>query len=255
MPSPNFIRRAVCVLLALLAIPSFSYQSPRTAFLQNKEVLHYAIEWRLIRAGTARMEWNRGAGARSQINVHVDSVGLVSKLFKVDDNFSSNYEDAFCAVGSLLRAQEGFRSRETRILYNRSAGQADYTERDLVKGSTQVKHIEVPRCVHDVLGGLYRLRTLSLEPGQSLQLPISDGKKAVSARIESQERELIETPAGKFKTIRYEANLFSGQLYERKGRLFIWLTDDARRLPVQIRIRLQFHIGTITLLLEKEERS
>ncbi|MCX6623801.1 MAG: DUF3108 domain-containing protein [Acidobacteria bacterium] len=255
MSSLNFPWRVVCLPLALLAIPSYSFQAPGTALLQNKEVLNFGIEWRLVRAGTARIEWNRGTANRSQINVHVESVGLVNKLFRVDDNFSSNYEDAFCAVGSLFRAQEGFRRRETRISYNRASGQSEYTERDLVKNTTTVRRLEVPHCVHDVLGGLYRLRTLTPEPGQVLQLPITDGKKSISARVEAQEREAVTTPAGTFKTVRYEANLFSGQLYERKGRLSLWLTDDARRLPVQIRIRLQFHIGTITLLLEKEERS
>ena len=38
----------------------------------------------------------------------------------------------------------------------------------------------------------------------------------------------------------------------RSGRVFIWLTDDHLRLPVQIQVRLQLTIGTITLQLEKE---
>jgi hypothetical protein len=33
----------------------------------------------------------------------------------------------------------------------------------------------------------------------------------------------------------------------------VWLTDDRRKLPVQIRVRMQFAIGTITLQLEKHE--
>jgi len=35
--------------------------------------------------------------------------------------------------------------------------------------------------------------------------------------------------------------------------VFIWLTDDSRRLPVQIRLRMVFPIGTVTLQLQKEE--
>ena len=30
--------------------------------------------------------------------------------------------------------------------------------------------------------------------------------------------------------------------------------DDARRLPVQLRVKLQFYIGTINIQLEKEEK-
>jgi hypothetical protein len=60
-------------------------------------------------------------------------------------------------------------------------------------------------------------------------------------------------PAGTFKTIRYEAFLFSNVLYRRDGHLYVWLTDDGRKLPVRIQVRLQFAIGTITFQLEKEE--
>ena len=42
-------------------------------------------------------------------------------------------------------------------------------------------------------------------------------------------------------------------LYRRFGHLYIWVTDDARKLPVEIRVRLQFAIGTITLQLEKQQ--
>ena len=100
-------------------------------------------------------------------------------------------------------------------------------------------------------GGLYYLRTLHLEPGQSTQAPVSDGKKSVMARIEAQQREDVKTPAGTFKTLRYEVFLFNDVLYRRSARVNVWLTDDARRLPVQIRVRMQFTIGTITMLLEK----
>jgi hypothetical protein len=43
-------------------------------------------------------------------------------------------------------------------------------------------------------------------------------------------------------------------VYSRKGRVFIWVTDDAQRLPVQIQLRMSFPVGTVTLRLLKEER-
>jgi hypothetical protein len=77
----------------------------------------------------------------------------------------------------------------------------------------------------------------------------------VMARVEAQEREVVKTDAGTFKTVRYEAFLFDNVLYRRQGRLFVWLTDDAQKLPVQVRIRLPFYIGTVTLLLQKQGNS
>jgi len=113
--------------------------------------------------------------------------------------------------------------------------------------------IEIPPCVHDVAGGLYFLRTLNLEPGHSVNVAVSDGKKSVMAKVEAQQREDVKTPEGVFHTIRYEAYLFDNVLYRRPAHLNIWLTDDRRKLPVEIRVRMQFAIGTIALLLEKHE--
>jgi hypothetical protein len=47
--------------------------------------------------------------------------------------------------------------------------------------------------------------------------------------------------------------LFNGALYPRKADLFVWLTDDSHRLPVQIRARMSFPVGTITFELTKDE--
>jgi hypothetical protein len=133
-------------------------------------------------------------------------------------------------------------------------GRASYLERDLLRNATVLaKEIDTPPCVHDVAGGLYLLRTLNLEPGHSTQIAVSDGKKSVMAKVEAQQREEIKTPAGTFKAIRYEVYLFNNVLYNRSAHLYVWLTDDRRKLPVQIRVRMQVTIGTITLQLEKQE--
>jgi len=107
--------------------------------------------------------------------------------------------------------------------------------------------------VQDVVAGLLRLRRTRVEVGQSVQLPLSDGRKSAAVKIEAQERERLTTPAGAFNTVRYEVNVLNGVVYSRAGRVFVWLTDDERRLPVQIRLRMNFPLGTVTLELEKEE--
>ncbi len=229
--------------------------------LPSRESLHFAIEWRLVTAGKANLEWNAiprqgsSAGPAWQANLHLESTGLVSKLFKVNNDYASTLDSDLCTTGSFLKADEGTRHKETRITFNREGRKAEYLEKDLDKKSTTAHEIDIPACVHDVLGGLYALRTMNLPTGQIAQIPVSDGKKSVMARVEAQQREEIKTPAGTFKTVRYEAFLFNDVLYRRYGHLHLWLTDDARKLPVQIRVRLQFTIGTITLQLEKEEKT
>jgi len=247
---------AVWTLLLLFAGPMIA--AAPTA-LPSHEALQYTVEWRLITAGQARLVWSaipHHSNPGWQADLHLESTGLVSKLFKVDNDYVSNMEADLCASGSYLKAEEGKRRKETRVTFDRQSRRAAYLEKDLDKNTVVAQHeIDIPACVHDVLGGLYLLRTLSLPLGQSTQVAVSDGKKSIMARVEAQQREDIKTPAGVFHTVRYEAFLFNDVLYRRYGHLYVWLSDDARKLPVQIRVRLQLAIGTITLLLEKEEKT
>jgi|SRR5665213_1063733 len=232
--------------------PATGQQDPVAApgdTIPSHETLNYDIEWRLIPAGTAKLTW-----AANQLKLHLESTGLVSRLFRVNDDYTTNLSQNLCAENSFLTAHEGSRNRETRVTYDTQTRRANYVERDLNKNSTTVHEVDIPPCVHDVLGGLMVLRTLHLEPGNTVRIPISDGKKFVQAKVDSQRREEIETAMGMRKTIRYEVFLFDNVLYKRAGHLHIWLTDDNLRLPVQLEVRLQFTIGTITLKLRKDEK-
>ena len=100
---------------------------------------------------------------------------------------------------------------------------------------------------------MLKLRFMDVEPGHSTQLPVSDGQRSAPVKIQAEGREEVTTPSGTYHTIRYEADLLNGVVYQRKGRLDIWLTDDAQRIAAQIRLRMSFPIGTITLQVEKEE--
>jgi hypothetical protein len=95
---------------------------------------------------------------------------------------------------------------------------------------------------------------MNVEPSQSATLPITDGKKVVNARVDAKSRENVAVADKNYRTIRYEAFLFDNVLYKRKGRVFIWLTDDADRIPVQLRFQLGFPIGTISLELQKQQK-
>lgn len=247
--------------------------------------LTYGVEWRLIRAGTVTLEFHK-----AHATMKLESAGIVSSLVKILDAYDVDYQDGptesprttrngltptglpglnggwpdplpataavrYCATSSVMDSKEGKRHHETRVTYDYARRRAFFVERDLIKDATlKETGVDIPACTSDVVGALLALRGLNLAPGQSTQLPVSDGRKFAQVRIEAQEREQIKTAAGSFSTIRYEADLLNGVVYPRKGHVHLWLTDDARRLPVQIRARLNFPVGAVTLQLEKEEQ-
>ena len=242
----RFVLRGAPVLAAALWILPASAGPP----LADPGKLTYYIEWRLIHAGDAVLDLHNSDGS-----MKLDSAGLVSALFKVDDTYTVRFEPSFCAAESQMDSKEGKRHRQTAVTYDRNQNRATWVERDVLDNNKVLRkaQVDIPHCVHEVLGGLLTLRGSTLEPGQSTLAPMSDGRRAAQVKVDAQEREEVITPAGTFKTIRYEVNLLNGVIYQRKGRAFVWISDDAKRIPVQIRLRLAFPIGTVTLQLQKEE--
>jgi hypothetical protein len=239
------------LLVCALPMPSQTVSPPA------RESLSYAIEWRLFNAGRAKIELNPLPGQRGgfETRLRLESAGIVSKLFKVDDDYVSTLNTGYCASTAQMQIHEGNRQREAKVTFDAESKHASYLERDKLKNNAVIlqKEIDIPPCVHDLVGGLFYLRTLNLDSGQSIQIPVSDGKKSVMVKVDAQGREDIKTPLGTFKTVRYEIGLFNGALYQRSAHLDVWMTDDRRKLPVQIKVRMTFTIGTITMTLDKHE--
>ena len=213
------------------------------------ERLSYTIEWRLIHAGNMVVD----SGPTADV-LKLESAGMVSALYKIDDTYRVQFDSSFCAASSQMDAREGSRHRETTINFDRTRNRAFLTEKDLVKNAMVSKtEVQIPSCAHEVITALKHLRRTKVDVGQSVQIPLTDGRKAAAVKVEAQEREQVKTPAGTFSAVRYEVNLLNGVVYSRKGRVFVWLTDDDRRLPVQFLLRMSFPLGTVTLELEKEE--
>jgi hypothetical protein len=210
------------------------------------EALTYSAEWRLMRSGIARLEFFE---ERARLNL--ETVGFAASLYKVKNDYQTSFDDSFCSAHILLNANEGKKRRETKVTFQEPPGKSTLVERDLVAGKVaDNRTLDVPPCVHDVIAALAKIRTMRVEKGATLRLPIADGKKSVDARIDALSVEQVKTPAGEFKAQRFEAHLFNNVLYRRKGRLFFWLTEDEKRVPVQIRIQLPFYLGTVTLKLD-----
>jgi hypothetical protein len=217
------------------------------------ERLVYHVEWRLITAGNATLESKSAPDHGWHTSLNIQSAGVLSRLYRVMDVYNVATDPKFCLVRSELDAQES--KRHTISLMSLEApGKVRYEEKDLVKNSTVQKKLDVPPCTREIVGALASLRLLRLEPGTSTSLPVTDGKKVVSVRIDSQAHEAISFEGKKYATTRYEAFLFDNVLYRRKGRLFVWMTDDPDHIPVQIRLQLGFPVGTVTIQLEKQER-
>src|SRR5690242_19422158 len=145
-------RLAVLAILACGAASSQDTTAPRPS-VPGRETLEYGVEWRLIPAGTAKLSWaGLSGGANSgELRLHLESAGLVSRLFRVNDDYTAALSQNLCAQNTFLSAHEGSRSKETRVVFDGQNHRASYVEKDLIKNSTINQDVEIPSCVHDVL--------------------------------------------------------------------------------------------------------
>jgi hypothetical protein len=250
-------RQAVTSLLILTAGSAIIAPAQQTAPkpFPYREKLEYRIEWRLITAGTATVDIAPVSGTTWQTKLNIESAGMVSRLYRVSDSYRAITTDKFCGINANLDAQEGKRHRLSTLIFDNSKHKLQYEDHDLVSNKATSKIVDIPPCTHEISGALASLRLTRLEPGKTLMLPITDGKKTVLARVQAEDRETITIDQHTYHTIRYEAFLFDNVLYRRKGQLWVWMTDDASHVPVQIRVRLGFPIGNILLSLVKDEHS
>lgn len=251
------VTRIACAFFlsgALLSNLAPAQQPQRDAKFPCPEKLAYKVEWRMVNAGTALVQQAPIDRHGWELNLHVESAGLVSRLYRVLDTYKVQAGEGFCGSSAVLDAQEGKKHTVTRLRFDAAHKRTEYEEHDLIKGTTKRKELDVSPCTYEIVGALAALRLNPPEVGKAITLPVTNGKKLASAKIQAQDKEKVNAGGQNYSTVRYEAFLFDNVLYRRKGRLFIWLTDDPAHLPVQLQLHLGFPIGNITLQLDKHEQ-
>ncbi|MFL6215097.1 MAG: DUF3108 domain-containing protein [Blastocatellia bacterium] len=180
--------------------------------------------------------------SRLALKAELTSKGFFPKLFgiKVRDSFSSivSAQD-FGLHESHKSIEEGSNRREQKSLIDRDAGRVTFTERNLADKNAEpkIKEASSPAWIQDMLSATYFVRTQPLNPGDVIKIPISDIGEVYEIEVIVEGREEVKSSAGKFKAIRLNAKIFDGRFLRRSGEMLLWISDDARRLPVRARIK------------------
>lgn len=218
------------------------------------ETYHYEAEWKLWTAGVATLRMQPGPDGQKQVFGAADSTGFVSLLYKVHDTFESGFDaKTFCSSHIYKHTEEGFRKRETNIHFDYGRGQAILDEKNLKSNETKHVENEIPPCATDVLSGIYYLGTLPLQTGSTYPFPLNDGNKTQTVEAAAEAREQIKVPAGTFRAVRVQLAAAGPAPPKSRGKVWIWYSDDASRIPIQMRARMFW--GTLTLRLKRIERT
>jgi hypothetical protein len=190
------------------------------------------------------------------IKSEVKSKGTLVKLFfKFNLNVESTTDGKNYSVKrTVKRDQQGDRVRESEALFDYAAKKVIYVETDPNNAERPPRQIASPivRDTQDLITAVYTLRRLPLAVGKTFELPVSDSGLVYKIPVRVVAREQQKTILGKVWCFRLEPEVFgANRLIDGKGSMILWITDDARRLPVRSQINAS--IGRVDVKLKKFE--
>lgn len=213
------------------------------------ETLVYDISWsKIVTAGTATMEVKAGATPDGKqvlrFIVTTHTAGLVDVFYSVSDRLESVFDpEIMQSLTFSLNEKHGKKKRRRELIF-------DHAGRTVVSklNDDPPETLTIPDPVQDALSSLYYLRTREdFTIGKDISIDVHDGGKNWSVDVRTLGREKVKTPAGEFSTIKVRTFPKYKGVFMNTGEIFIWLTDDSRRLPVLMKSTIA--IGSIVSTL------
>ncbi len=182
-------------------------------------------------------------GAKVLPVIAVAKTDALFALYPVKNRYVTWWDPASrITVGNELQAEERSERRRERVRFDRTAQSAN-TLRERPGKTPKDSRYEVPSAAQDILSALLYLRGIPLSVGENYEIPVFTGAKNFMLKAAIDRREQVETPAGTFDALVLKVQVeFSGQLASKRD-IFVWVTDDARHVP--LRFDASFQFGTL----------
>lgn len=237
------LRGALAAIVLFTAAFEIGAQArPAAVPFQLGESLTYDVRFGAVKVGTGRMRVLAQEDVRGRSAWHVRfSVSGGTFFYKVNDVYESWMD--VVTLNSLRFSQDlnqGSRDRERQFEI--------YPDRSVFVETT--KNTEERPSVENPLDDgsfLFFIRTVPLEVGQSYTFNryFRPDRNPVIIRVLRRER--IRVPAGTFDAIVLQPIIKTTGIFSEGGQAEIWLSDDNRRMMLQMRSRLSF--GSLNLYL------
>jgi hypothetical protein len=211
------------------------------------EKLVYDMTWTGIKAGTATQEIIDEGDSIRIVSI-ARSADWISVFFPVEDRVESLLPKVPPPQLGLphdfrMKVREGKHRRDKEIIFDHDKGKARYI--DHLNG--EKAELEIGKNTYDPYSSFYYVRTLPLQVGKSVFVSVLDNKQLWNVEIQVLKKEKLDTILGKINTILIKPLIKSEGIFQRKGEIYIWLTDDARRIPVKMKTKVT--IGSVTATL------
>jgi hypothetical protein len=209
------------------------------------ETLKFSIGWEFIDAGTATLSVKNIVTLDNQSCYHFTAIthsnSFFSTLYKVRDTLESYVEvNGLFPVKYVKKTLEGDYRRNFITIFDHENGRA--ITKDLDSGMSE---ITVPIYVQDIISAFYFMRTQPVEIGTEKEVSVFDNGKYRTIGIKIIRKEKVSVEAGDFDCVVVQTPIGP---FKNRSDLFIWLTDDERKIPVLMKSKIV--IGSVRAELE-----
>ncbi|QWV92468.1 DUF3108 domain-containing protein [Geomonas oryzisoli] len=223
-----------------LLLLCFSLFASGTAALASSipETLNYQLTWSGVKIGTSTLSTTT-TGSGVEITSKVKSEAWSAPFYKVDDLETSKLDregKGFALHSYKMKLREGKNDWHRAASVNHKNNRFEFVNLKTFEKSS-AKLVEP---AWDPVSCLFYLRQVPLAVGKSIEVNVLDKGKLNRVKVAVLRRETVQTPAGSFRTIVVSPNMDieSEGLFYARGPLTIWLTDDAKKVPVIVEKRI-----------------
>jgi uncharacterized protein DUF3108 len=231
--------------LALAALVAAAAPSAASAGFAPGEETVFSVSYLSLPTGEGRIIVGQPEGNVWPVTFQAKTQG-VAGLIDIRESLVSYWDSATRLTrGSDLRAYEIGDHHVDSARFDRENKQATVVVSR--KGKRREQTFSVAADVHDLTSAFMWLRLQELQPGQRYEVPVCSGSTQFTLVAEVRGREVIETPAGTFPSVKVQVRTALEGKFSTRRDSFMWLSDDARHILV--RASADFAVGSIVATL------
>lgn len=228
-------------------------------FREHEEVT-YAASYFAVEAGTVTL----GVKPFVQVNgkkayhfyLKAKSSSVFSMFYAVDD-----YAEAFLDYEKMIpysysiKARETKQVRDVKTYFNWDTMKAQMWDKKIKRGKgPEEKNItwDILPFSQNVFTVAFYMRCFSLKPGKEVVVRVAHEGQNIMMTAKVVREEKLTTPAGTLDTVVIKPQFTIDGAFKPVGDVFIWLTNDDRKLIVRIESKIK--IGTVVIAAQNIKR-
>ena len=199
-----------------------------------------ALSWRVyylgMHVGDARVDVLPGPDGAWLIQGSSRSAPWYSRIYSVDDRTVSTWIPGVGSARYQTTSREGDFHQDQDMRIDPAGITVSRRQRYEEGWREWEDRYEGPGYpLEDPVTAFYHLRRLELSEGSTYSIPLFSGKRVTSVEVDVEGREVLGSALlGEVPVVRVRISSSREDELKGKGRIWVWLSDDEQRVPIQV---------------------